>query len=209
MTLAALIASANSPSLIITVTISRKMIMVKVPCLSSQEAIKIECHNLVKKKLQGDVIIAAMAASARSIWEGSISFGLVNIPVQVFSATQKEEFTSFNQLDDKGHRIKYKKWCPIEEREVPYSELKKGYQISKDNYAVIEKEDLDKIKLKKTKSIDVKEFIDSKDFDPLLIEKSYYVAPEKNKKTGAIDKAYTLFARVINETNKIAIGKVV
>ena len=147
--------------------------------------------------------------AARSMWKGSISFGLVNIPIQVFSATHKEDYTSFNQLCEKGHKIKYKKWCPVEEREVPYSELKKGYQISKDNYAVIEKEDLDKIKLKTTQSIDVKEFIDSKDFDPLLIEKSYYVAPEKNKKTGAIDKAYTLFARVINETNKIAIGKVV
>jgi DNA end-binding protein Ku len=146
--------------------------------------------------------------AARSMWKGSISFGLVNIPVKLYTTSDNNDF-SFNQLDDKGHRIKYKKWCPIEDREVSYSELKKGYQISKDNYAVIEKEDLDKIKLKTTQSIDVKEFIDSKDFDPLLIEKSYYVAPEKNKKTEAIDKAYTLFARVINETNKIAIGKVV
>ncbi len=143
------------------------------------------------------------------MWKGSISFGLVNIPVKLYTTSDNNNDFSFNQLDDKGHRIKYKKWCPIEDREVSYSELKKGYQISKDNYAVIEKEDLDKIKLKTTQSIDVKEFIDSKDFDPLLIEKSYYVAPEKNKKTGAIDKAYTLFARVINETNKIAIGKVV
>jgi DNA end-binding protein Ku len=61
--------------------------------------------------------MAAMAA--RAIWKGSISFGLVNIPIQVFSATQKEEYTSFNQLCDKGHKIKYKKWCPVEEREVP------------------------------------------------------------------------------------------
>src|ERR671932_528672 len=147
--------------------------------------------------------------AARSMWKGSISFGLVNIPVKLYTTSDNNNDFSFNQLDDKGHRIKYKKWCPIEDREVSYSELKKGYQISKDNYAVIEKEDLDKIKLKTTQSIDVKEFIDSKDFDPLLIEKSYYVAPEKNKKTGTIDKAYTLFARVINETNKIAIGKVV
>lgn len=147
--------------------------------------------------------------AARSMWKGSISFGLVNIPVKLYTTSDNNNDFSFNQLDDKGHRIKYKKWCPIENREVSYSELKKGYQISKDNYAVIEKEDLDKIKLKTTQSIDVKEFIDSKDFDPLLIEKSYYVAPEKNKKTEAIDKAYTLFARVINETNKIAIGKVV
>ena len=147
--------------------------------------------------------------AAHTIWKGSISFGLVNIPVKLYTTSDNNNDFSFNQLDDKGHRIKYRKWCPIEDREVSYSELKKGYQISKDNYAVIEKEDLDKIKLKTTQSIDVKEFIDSKDFDPLLIEKSYYVAPEKNKKTGAIDKAYTLFAKVINETNKIAIGKVV
>ena len=147
--------------------------------------------------------------AAHTIWKGSISFGLVNIPVKLYTTSDNNNDFSFNQLDDKGHRIKYRKWCPIEDREVSYSELKKGYQISKDNYAVIEKEDLDKIKLKTTQSIDVKEFIDSTDFDPLLIEKSYYVAPEKNKKAGVIDKAYTLFAKIINETNKIAIGKVV
>ena len=146
---------------------------------------------------------------AHSIWKGSISFGLVNIPVKIYSTSDNSKEFSFNQLDNKNHKIQYKKWCPIEDREVPYSELKKGYQISKDNYVVIEKEDLDKIKMKTTQSIDIKEFVDSKDLDPLLIEKSYYVGPEKNKKNGTIDKAYTLFSRVINETNKIAIGKVV
>ena len=147
--------------------------------------------------------------AAHTIWKGSISFGLVNIPIKLYITSDNDKDFSFNQLDNKGHRIKYKKWCSAEDREVPYSQIKKGYQISKDNYAVIEKDDLDKIKLKTTQSIDVKEFIDSNDFDSLLIEKSYYVAPEKNKKTGAIDKAYTLFARIINETKKIAIGKVV
>ncbi|HEY5631806.1 MAG TPA: Ku protein [Nitrososphaeraceae archaeon] len=146
---------------------------------------------------------------AHSIWKGSISFGLVNIPVKIYSTSDNSKEFSFNQLDNKNHKIQYKKWCPIEDREVPYSELKKGYQISKDNYVVVEKQDLDKIKMKTTQSIDVKEFVDSKDLDPLLIEKSYYVGPEKNKKNGTIDKAYTLFSRVINETNKIAIGKVV
>jgi DNA end-binding protein Ku len=146
---------------------------------------------------------------AHSIWKGSISFGLVNIPVKLYSTSDNSKEFSFNQLDNKNHKIQYKKWCPIEDREVQYSELKKGYQISKDNYVVIEKEDLDKIKMKTTQSIDIKEFVDSKDLDPLLIEKSYYVGPEKNKKNGTIDKAYTLFSRVINETNKIAIGKVV
>jgi DNA end-binding protein Ku len=68
--------------------------------------------------------------AARSIWKGAISFGLVNIPIQVFSAEQKEEYSSFSQLCQKGHKIKYKKWCPVEEREVPRSEIKKGYEIT-------------------------------------------------------------------------------
>jgi DNA end-binding protein Ku len=154
------------------------------------------------------------AMAVRSIWKGSISFGLVNIPIQVFGATQKEDFTFFNQLDSKGHRIKYKKWCPVEEREVPYSEIKKGYEISKNNYVVIEKEDLEKIKLKTTNTVEIKEFIDTKDFDPLFVEKNYYVAPdtEKRKKknpSSSSTKAYSLFVKTLNETNKIAIGKVV
>ena len=147
--------------------------------------------------------------TSRSIWKGSISFGLVNIPVKLHSTTDSSKDFSFNQLDDKGHRIQHKKWCSVEDKEIPGSEIKKGYQISKDNYVVVEKEDLEKIKIKTTQSIDIKEFIDSKHFDPILIEKSYYVAPEKSKKNGVIDKAYTLFAKVISETNKIAIGKVV
>jgi DNA end-binding protein Ku len=147
--------------------------------------------------------------AARSLWKGSISFGLVNIPVKLYASADTSRDFSFNQLDSKGHRIQQKKWCPVEDREIPYSDLKKGYKISKDNYVVVEKEDLDKIKMKTTQSIDIKEFIESKDFDPLLIEKSYYVAPEKKKKSDTIDKAYLLFAKVINDTNKIAIGKVV
>jgi DNA end-binding protein Ku len=95
-----------------------------------------------------------MAASgARAIWKGSISFGLVNIPIQLFSSTQKEEYTSFNQLCDNGHKIKYKKWCPLEEREVQWSEIKKGYEITKDTYVVLEKGDLEGIKLKTNNTI--------------------------------------------------------
>ena len=116
----------------------------------------------------------AEAMAARAIWKGSISFGLVNIPIQVFSATQRENYTSFNQLCEKGHKIKYKKWCPVEEREVPWSEIKKGYEITKNNYVVLEKEDTDKIKLKTTNTIEVKEFMDSEEFDPIFIEKNYY-----------------------------------
>ncbi|HKG89311.1 MAG TPA: Ku protein, partial [Nitrososphaeraceae archaeon] len=155
--------------------------------------------------------------AARSVWKGAISFGLVNIPIQVFSAEQKEEYTSFSQLCQKGHRIKYKKWCPVEDREVPWSEIKKGYEITKNNYVLIEKEEIESIKLKTTNTIEIKEFINSEEFDPLFIEKSYYVGPDIGKKkkgsnstTNTVPaKAYSLFVKILNETKKIAIGKVV
>ena len=153
--------------------------------------------------------MAAMAA--RAIWKGSISFGLVNIPIQVFSATQKEDYTSFNQLCENGHKIKYKKWCPVEEREVPWSEIKKGYEITKNNYVVLEKEEIENIKLKSTNTIEVKEFIDAEEFDAIFIEKNYYIGPDDGKKKNSQtpNKAYSLFVKILNETKKIAIGKVV
>jgi DNA end-binding protein Ku len=148
--------------------------------------------------------------AARSIWKGNISFGLVNIPVQVFSAVQREDYTSFDQLCEKGHKIKYKKWCPVEEREVPWSEIKKGYEITKNNYVVLEKEEIDKIKLKSTKTIEIKEFIELEDFDPIFVEKNYYIGPDVGKKKAeSAAKAYSLFVKVLKETKNIAIGKVV
>ena len=143
---------------------------------------------------------------ASRTWKGSISFGLVNIPVGVYLATKNAEF-SFNQLCTNGHRIRYKKWCPAEEREVSYSEIKKGYEIAKDQYVVIEKKDLEAIKLKSTNTIDIKEFVDEKELDPIMIEKSYFIAPDnKNIKN---DKAYSLLVKVLTETKKIALGKIV
>lgn len=161
------------------------------------------------------------SVGTRSIWNGSISFGLVNIPVKLFTVTDSSSEFSFNQLDKNGHKIQYKKWCPVEEREVPYEEIKKGYEISKDEYIVIEKEDLEKIKAVTTKTIDIKEFIDLRDFDTILIEKSYYVSPstdgkgrkgkskQKESIVAASNKAFRLFVNSLKETNKIAIGKVV
>jgi DNA end-binding protein Ku len=142
--------------------------------------------------------------AARSMWKGSISFGLVNIPAKVYMATENREF-SFNQLCPNGHRIQYKRWCPIDENEIGYADVKKGYQVSKDTYIAIDKKDIKNIKL--TTTIDVKEFIEAKELDPILIDRSYYVAPDT--KRGAIDKAYSLLVRILSETNKIAIGKVV
>ena len=148
--------------------------------------------------------------AARSIWKGSISFGLVNIPIQVFSAVQKEDYTSFNQLCEKGHKIRYKKWCPEEEREVHWPEIKKGYEATKNNYVVLEKEEIEKIKLKTTNTIEIKEFIESQDFDPIFVEKNHYIGPDPGrKKVESAAKAYSLFVKILHETKKIAIGKVI
>jgi DNA end-binding protein Ku len=140
----------------------------------------------------------------RSIWKGSISFGLVNIPIKLYSATEAKEF-SFNQLCSNGHKIQYKRWCPSEDKEVQWSEIKKGYEISKDVYVVLEKAELENVKLKTTKTIDIKEFVGGESLDPIFVEKSYYIAPDSK----TVDKAYTLFVNVLRNTGKIAIGKVV
>lgn len=142
--------------------------------------------------------------AARSIWKGSISFGLVNVPIKLYTASENKEF-SFNQLCPNGHRIQYKRWCPVEDKEVSWNEIQKGYEVSKDKYVLIEKEDFEKIKIKTTRTIDIKEFIDAEDLDPVFIEKSFYVAPD----TKTVDKAYALFVKVLNATKKVAIGKVV
>jgi len=156
-----------------------------------------------------------------SMWKGSISFGLVNIPVKLYTAIDTSKDISFNQLDSKGHRIQYRKWCPVEEREVPYSEIKKGYEIAKDQYVIIEKQDLEKIAVESTRTINIKEFIDEQELDPLFVEKSYYIASDlvdkkKRKKekdsvptSNVQDKAYSLLVKVLHDTKKIAIGKVV
>jgi DNA end-binding protein Ku len=154
------------------------------------------------------------------MWKGSISFGLVNIPVKLYTAIDTSKDFSFNQLDSKGHRVQYKKWCPVEEREVSYSEVKKGYEIAKDQYVVIEKQDLEKIAVESTRTINIKEFIDEQELDPLFVEKSYYIAPDsidKRRKKGKEssstttiqDKAYSLLVKVLHDTKKAAIGKLV
>src|SRR6476619_1583914 len=125
--------------------------------------------------------------------------------IDIFQTTDDKSF-SFYQLCPKGHRIKYKRWCPVEEKEIPYSEIKKGYEIEKDNYVVIEKNDLDKIKLKTTKSIDIKEFVDSKEFDSNSIKNNYYIAPDTKRGN---DKADSLLVKILSDTKKIAIGKIV
>ena len=88
---------------------------------------------------------------------------------------------------------------------MPYEEVQKGYEIAKDNYVLIQKEELESIKLKTTKTIDIKEFVDAREVDPIFVQKSYYVAPDSKTP----DKAYVLLVNILKNTEKIAIGKVV
>ena len=139
----------------------------------------------------------------KAIWKGAISFGLVNIPIKIYKAAESKTL-SFKTLDKEGHPVEYKRWCPICKREIKWQEVKKGFKIAKDKYIVLEKKDFEKIKLKTTKSIEIEEFIEAEQIDPIYIEKSYYIVPEE---TGI--KAYSLFVEALRVTNKIAIGKVV
>ena len=139
----------------------------------------------------------------RAIWKGSISFGLVNIPVKMYKATQDKKL-SFTTLDKEGHPLQYKRWCPICNREVKWEEIKKGYKIEKDKYVILEKSDFEKVKLKTTKTIEIVGFVEAPQVDPIFYAKSYYLVPDE---TGI--KAYSLFVEALRLSNKIAIGKVV
>jgi DNA end-binding protein Ku len=141
---------------------------------------------------------------ARSIWRGAISFGLVNVPVKLYSAVSKKT-VRFNQLHERDNsRIQLKRFCADEEREVPYEEIVKGYEISPGRYVVITPEELENLDPKKTRSIDIEDFVDLDEIDPLFYEHPYYLAPD----TGAA-KPYKLLLEALKETNKVAIARVV
>jgi DNA end-binding protein Ku len=140
----------------------------------------------------------------RSIWSGAISFGLVNVPVKLFSAVSRKT-VRFHQLHDKdGVRIQQKRICPADGEEVPYEHIVKGYEISPDRYVVIEPEELEALDPKKTRAIEIQEFVDLEEIDPIYFDHPYYLAPDK----GAA-KAYKLLLKAMEDTNKVAIARVV
>jgi DNA end-binding protein Ku len=141
---------------------------------------------------------------ARSIWRGAISFGLVNVPVKLYSAVSKKS-VQFNQLHEKDNsRIRMKRFCADEDAEVPYEEIVKGYEISPGRYVVVTSEELEALDPKKTRTIDIEDFVDLDEIDPLFYEHPYYLAPD----TGAA-KPYKLLLAALKETNKVAIARVV
>ena len=141
---------------------------------------------------------------ARSIWSGAISFGMVNIPIKVFTAISTKD-VHFHQVHDvDGVRIQYKRICPADGKEVPYEHIAKGYEIAPDQYVIIKKEELEAIDPKKTHTIEIESFAELDEIDPLYFENSYYLVPDKNA-----SKAYSLLLKAMTSTMRVAIAKTV
>jgi DNA end-binding protein Ku len=141
---------------------------------------------------------------ARAIWSGAISFGLVNVPVKLYSATSPKT-VRFHQLSSKtGARIKQKRVDPTTGDEVAFEDIVKGYEITPDRYVLISPEELDALDPKATKTIDIEEFVDLPEIDPIYYDHSYYLAP-----TAGGVKPYRLLLDAMREAGKVGIGRVV
>jgi|LSQX01.3.fsa_nt_gb DNA end-binding protein Ku len=140
----------------------------------------------------------------RSLWNGSISFGLVNIPVKLYAGTTSQDI-KFNYLHSICRTpIKYQKTCPRCAREVTEDEIVKGYQFQKSQYVIMEEADFEAIAPEKTRSIDILDFVQLESIDPVYFQRTYFLEPVE---TGV--KAYHLLKQAMEEKNKIAIAKVV
>lgn len=140
---------------------------------------------------------------ASTVWKGHLTFGLVSLPVKLYSAARSET-VSFNQLHKHDHsRVKQVLFCQAEDKPVPRSELVKGYEYEKDKYVVIDDEDIKKVAPKTAKTMEILEFVRSADVDPIYFESSYYMAPDE-----AGEKPYALLFEALRETGYVAVAKI-
>ncbi len=140
----------------------------------------------------------------RAIWSGAISFGLVNVPVKLYSAVSRKT-VRFHQLHERdGVRIQQKRVCPEDGEEVPYDEIVKGYEISPGHHVVITPDELESLDPKKTRTIDIEDFVELEEIDPIYYDAAYYLVPDK----GA-DKAYNLLLQAMRESGRVAVARVV
>ena len=145
-----------------------------------------------------------MQTVPRPIWSGAISFGLVNVPVKLFSAISPKD-VRFHQLDGRTNsRIRQKRVSTATGEEVPYEEIVKGYELRPDTYVTITSEELDSLDPKATKTIDIEDFVDLDQIDPVYYDRPYYLVPDKG---GA--KPYALLRAAMQETNKVGIARLV
>jgi DNA end-binding protein Ku len=140
----------------------------------------------------------------RSIWSGAISFGLVNVPIKLYSAVSRKT-VRFNQLNEKtGNRIQMKRTDPETGDEVPFDQIVKGFELTKDRYVLITPEELDALDPERTRTIQIEDFVDQADIDPIYYDHPYYLVPDK----GAA-KAYGLLLNAMEASDKVAIARVV
>lgn len=141
---------------------------------------------------------------ARAIWKGSISFGLVNIPIGLYPATRKEDlkFRLLRQSDLSP--VNYKRVAEKDGKEVPWDQIVKGYEYEKGKYVVLKEEDFQRVDLEATQTVDILDFVDLDDIDPIYFYKPYYLEPQKGG-----DKAYTLLRDSLKQKKKVGIAKVV
>jgi DNA end-binding protein Ku len=145
-----------------------------------------------------------MAAARRAIWSGSISFGLVNVPVKVFPAVHQQDI-HFSQFDRRGARVRNKRVSEKSGREVDYDDIVKGYEVSKGHWVMVEPDELAQHKPRTTKTIDIEDFVELDEIDPVYYERTYYLAPAGEGAT----KAYALLLRAMEKKGKVGIGRVV
>jgi DNA end-binding protein Ku len=140
----------------------------------------------------------------RAIWSGSISFGLLNVPVKLYSAVSKKS-VSFRELrESDGSRIRHKRVAEADGEEVAYEEIVKGYEVAPEQYVVITRDELEQLDPKKTRAIEIKDFVDLDDIDPIYFDHPYYLGPDK----GA-EKAYGLLVKAMEDSRKVAIARFV
>jgi len=140
---------------------------------------------------------------ARAIWSGSISFGMVSIPVKLYGATESKDI-SFNLLHSTcGTRLKQLRWCPTDEVEVPWSETVRGYEYAKDQYVTLTDEDFEQLPLPSRHTIDLSAFVQEAEIDPVYYEKSYYLAPDERA-----EKPYALLLQAMEKKRLTALATI-
>ena len=141
---------------------------------------------------------------ARAIWKGSISFGLVNIPIALYPATRREELKFRLLRKSDFSPVNYKRVAEKDGREVPWDQIVKGYEYEKGKYVVLKDEDFQRVDLEATQTVDIQDFVNQEEIDPMFFYKPYYLEPQK----GA-DKAYALLRDALKDSGKVGIAKVV
>src|SRR6188768_1841644 len=140
----------------------------------------------------------------RALWKGAITFGLVTIPVSLFPATRREEL-KFRLLRASDHSpVNYKRVAAADGKEVPWDEIVKGYEYEKGRFVVLNEKDFQRVDLEATQTVDIQDFVDLDEIDPMYFYKPYYLEPQKGG-----DKAYTLLREALSDGGKVGIAKVV